>query len=309
MRKWFLILFLIPSIAHAQASYDVINVNYKADNLNFTTGNGSKFFNLVLTGNVNTSGLNGGSIGMEVIFNICQDNVGGRTFNWPPNVINPPPINSAALACTSTRFVNIGNFQWTNTGNAASTTSPGGSNTQIQYNNNGAFAGAPVTWDAANSRLLAPNGAAANPTYSFTNATGTGMYNIIGGDVGLSVGGSVLVDIGPGLANFVPPLATNGVLLARGPGATLSGTGACATITTQTGSALAGSAKCTGVTAASTLTITFATTAANGYSCNVQDETTRANALQQTSHTTTTCVLTATSITQNDVFVFTAVGF
>lgn len=150
MRKWLsLILLFIPMIVLGQASYDVINVNYKADNLNFNTGNGSKFFNLVLTGNVNTSGLNGGSLGMEVIFNICQDNVGGHTFNWPPNVINPPPINSAALACTATRFVNIGNFQWTNTGNANGTgagTPAAGSPPQTQVNdpgNPGHFGGTP----------------------------------------------------------------------------------------------------------------------------------------------------------------------
>jgi hypothetical protein len=55
--------------------------------------------------------------------------------------------------------------------------------------------------------------------------------------------------------------------------------------------------------AASTLTITPGTTAPNGRVCYVQDQATRANLLQQTSNTTTSCTLTATSITQNDVFV------
>lgn len=91
--------------------------------------------------------------------------------------------------------------------------------------------------------------------------------------------------------------------------AALTGTGACATITTQTGGEWAGRATCTAATAASTLTITPGTTAPNGWVCAVQDQTTRANLLQQTSTTATACTLTATSITQNDVFVFTAIAF
>jgi hypothetical protein len=105
------------------------------------------------------------------------------------------------------------------------------------------------------------------------------------------------------------PSELTGPLQSIGSGATLTGTGACATITTQSGGAWAGSAKCTAATAASTLTITFATTMPNGYVCNVQDETTRANLFEQTSHSATTCVLTITSVTQNDVFVFSGIGF
>jgi hypothetical protein len=109
--------------------------------------------------------------------------------------------------------------------------------------------------------------------------------------------------------NLVGALATGKPVSSNGTAAVLSGTGACGTITTQVGGSWAGSAKCTAATAASTLTITFVTTQPNGYVCNVYDETTRANLFQQTSHTTTACVLTATSVTQNDVFVFSAIGF
>lgn len=104
-------------------------------------------------------------------------------------------------------------------------------------------------------------------------------------------------------------VSTIGSLISKGTAAGLSGTGACLTITTQSGGAWAGSAKCTGTTGAATLTITPGTTAPNGWICNVQDETTRGNLFQQTSHTTTTCVLTVTSVTQNDVFVFSASAF
>jgi hypothetical protein len=122
-------------------------------------------------------------------------------------------------------------------------------------------------------------------------------------DTGLTASGSAPT------VNSTGTLAVAGALISNGTAAALTGTGACATITTQTGGAFAGSAKCTGTTGASTLTITPGLTAPNGWSCNVQDETTRANAFQQTSHTTTTCVLTVTSVTANDVFVFSALAF
>jgi len=96
---------------------------------------------------------------------------------------------------------------------------------------------------------------------------------------------------------------------ATGTAASLTGTGACATITTQHGGSWAGDAKCTGTTGASTITITPGVTALNGWVCYVQDETTRANLFQQTSHSTTSCTLTITSVTQNDVFVFSAVAY
>jgi hypothetical protein len=104
------------------------------------------------------------------------------------------------------------------------------------------------------------------------------------------------------------PSITSGPV-AAGTAAGLTGTAACATIATQTGGSWAGSAKCTGTTGASTLTITPGTTAPNGWICSVNDETTRANLFQQTSHSVTACTVTATSVTQNDVFVFKAVAF
>ncbi len=91
--------------------------------------------------------------------------------------------------------------------------------------------------------------------------------------------------------------------------ATLSGTGACGAIGSQTGGQWAGSATCSNATAASTLTISPGTIAPHGWVCTVQDETTRTNLFQQTAHNGTSCTLTATSVTQNDVFVFEAVGF
>lgn len=113
----------------------------------------------------------------------------------------------------------------------------------------------------------------------------------------------------PGTATYLDRINLGSALVSTGPSATLSGTGACATITTQLGGSFAGTAKCTGTTGASTLTITPGATAPNGWICRVQDETTRANLFQQTSHTTTACTMTITSVTSNDVFVFDAFAF
>jgi len=91
---------------------------------------------------------------------------------------------------------------------------------------------------------------------------------------------------------------------------TVTGTGACATVSTQKGGSLAGLVTCTGTTGASTLIITFGTTAPNGWNCSgTKDETTPANVLNQTSHTATSCTLTASSITANDVILLSALEF
>jgi hypothetical protein len=93
-----------------------------------------------------------------------------------------------------------------------------------------------------------------------------------------------------------------------------TGTGACATITTQVPAATsaggyAGSFKCTGVTGASTMTIAFGYTAPNGWSCNASDETTVADKPNQTSTTTTTCVLTTVATAANDVIAWSAAPY
>ena len=102
--------------------------------------------------------------------------------------------------------------------------------------------------------------------------------------------------------------------LSSGTAPTPTGTGACATITTQVPASIgsqAGSLKCTGTTGASTITLTFpaAQAAPNGWRCSADDETTVADRPSQTSSTTTTCVLTTTSTATNDVIVWNASPF
>lgn len=95
------------------------------------------------------------------------------------------------------------------------------------------------------------------------------------------------------------------MVYAQGPGvATLTGTGACATITTQGGGALSGTFKCTGTTGASTVTITPSFAAQNGFECHGSDTTTAAVGNQTSPVATGSCKLNFTSVTANDVLTF-----
>jgi hypothetical protein len=96
---------------------------------------------------------------------------------------------------------------------------------------------------------------------------------------------------------------------AAGSVPTITGTGACATISTQLGGAWNFSFKCTGTTGASTITVTFLQSQTNGYHCEASDETTVADKPNQTSHTATTCVLTTTTTVSNDTILVNAFGF
>jgi len=94
---------------------------------------------------------------------------------------------------------------------------------------------------------------------------------------------------------------------AIGTQAGLTGTGACATITTQKGGAWAGQATCTGTTGASTFIIAPGTTAPNGWVCYASDITT-SNALRQSVVGTASCTIAGT-VNQNDVLTFIAVAY
>jgi hypothetical protein len=87
----------------------------------------------------------------------------------------------------------------------------------------------------------------------------------------------------------------------------LSGTGACATITTVTGGAWAAQLTCTGTTGASTLVITPGVPA-RGWACFASDQTTAANILRQSANSATTCTISGT-VNANDVLTFGAFAF
>ena len=71
---------------------------------------------------------------------------------------------------------------------------------------------------------------------------------------------------------------------------------------------MAGSFKASAACSSGTVILTFAATQANGYVCEAQDETTPADTLRQTAHSTTSVTFAAT-MTANDVVAWKCVGF
>lgn len=95
------------------------------------------------------------------------------------------------------------------------------------------------------------------------------------------------------------------IVHAQGPGTVaLTGTGACATITTQGGGIAAGTFKCTGTTGASTVTFTNSGNAPNGYQCLASDTTTAAVGNQTSPVATGSCKVNFASVTANDVLTY-----
>jgi len=116
-----------------------------------------------------------------------------------------------------------------------------------------------------------------------------------------------MVSAGPSTTPAVPWVFESSLktpfVASGGTAATLSGTGACASRSTQSGGAAAGQITCTGTTGASTLTITPGATAANGWSCWASDIT-HTLAGSQSAASTTAPVMTFSSVTANDVVTF-----
>jgi hypothetical protein len=101
--------------------------------------------------------------------------------------------------------------------------------------------------------------------------------------------------------NFISiPLPPN----ASGAAAGITGTGACSTLSTQTGAGWSGSIKCTGGTAASTIVITPGGTATNGWACSGSDYT-AGTVAAQSGLSATTCTLKFASVATNDFVSFT----
>lgn len=90
-------------------------------------------------------------------------------------------------------------------------------------------------------------------------------------------------------------------------GSAPTNTGSCG-ISTQAGGNTAGSFKANGACAAGTITLAFATTSPNGWSCTANDLTTTTNTVQQTGYTTTSATFKAT-MAASDIVTFNCVGF
>jgi hypothetical protein len=180
-----------------------------------------------------------------------------------------------------------------------------GNNTALGYQS-GAFisGGATQNTGTTNGVFVGYNAfplAATDANEIVVGATATGN-----GSNTVTVGNSSVTDFYPGNGSandHAKSLYHSAALIAGGSTPTLSGT---CTTSTQVGGNTAGSfeASCT----AQTVIVTFATTAPNGWVCNAQDETTPADTLTQTAHSTTSCTLSGTTAS-NDNVVFSARAF
>lgn len=103
-------------------------------------------------------------------------------------------------------------------------------------------------------------------------------------------------------------IKNSGAYIAAGTTFTLgTGTGACATTSTLTGGAHAGSFKCTGTAGASTIIVNLPTST-NGWACHASDVTSGVVWAQSTT-ATNSCKLSGTIATTSDVVVFGAIGY
>lgn len=144
-------------------------------------------------------------------------------------------------------------------------------------------------------------------TISNTSATGNYFEGRFDGTVTDGSGGNTFINLLTKTQKTVNAL-TVPLVTSSGTAATLTGTGACATLSSQKGGAWAGQATCTGTTGASTFIITPGTTAPNGWSCTASDLTTAANILRQSVSSTTACTIAGT-VNANDVLTFTAIAY
>jgi len=148
----------------------------------------------------------------------------------------------------------------------------------------------------------APGSAPSSPVNGDIWCTSAGIYVRVNGTT-----------VGPLVANASSVINAS-ELQAVGTPATISGTGACATQSTQTGGAWAGSFKCTGSTGTGSVTITPGFTANNSLVCGATDVSgsyTTSFAFVQTNTSSTSCQLSSatTSITSGDTILFWATAF
>ncbi|HEV7523219.1 MAG TPA: hypothetical protein VGP89_19110 [Candidatus Angelobacter sp.] len=109
MKKLFAVILCLASLCQAQSRYkgvmlyDQVTVTFSAT----PTFDASKanVFKLTLTGNVTSSTLSNALTGQDLIFELCQDGTGGRTFVAPANVQGFLAISSTASACTTQEFI------------------------------------------------------------------------------------------------------------------------------------------------------------------------------------------------------------
>ena len=208
------------------------------------------------------------------------------------------PANSGTLALTDLTQTFSGKLGFSATGAASSSAATwsgtpysagnGTTNYPLSYMNNSATA--PTTWSTSG-------------TYLGINAAS----GFVGSFVDFHVnGGASVAKVSYAGALTVSSCA--GCSIDTGTTFTVSsGTGACATSSTLTGGATAGSFECTGTSGAMTIVVNLPT-APNGWVCEANDLTTTTDTVHQTASSATSCTLAGT-IVANDVSNFMARGF
>ena len=98
-----LVAVLMNVLTAADAGALIAQIPY-ATAVSFDASVAAKF-DLTLTGNVSSSALVNIVRGQMLVFVIAQDAVGGRTFAWPANVIDPGAISTIANAVSIQPFV------------------------------------------------------------------------------------------------------------------------------------------------------------------------------------------------------------
>jgi hypothetical protein len=152
MKKLFAVVLCLASLCHAQTRTKAVFIDTQITVAFSATptfdASKANVFKITLTGNVTSSTLSNALIGQELIFDICQDGTGGRTFVPPANVLQWSPISSTASACS----VQFYTFDGTNAlpdmmpGLTGDVTSPPGSTTTTVAKVNGvSFPSGPST--------------------------------------------------------------------------------------------------------------------------------------------------------------------
>lgn len=191
-------------------------------------------FRMTLTGNITSSSLVNPKQGREIVFQFCQDAVGGRTMVWPISFDATPRLDTRANKCTNTAWYYAGT-RWKMIGQGGDSLSlPAASGI---YNGT-AFLTLPTITDS----LL---GAATPATMTFKTMSG-------GSFAGTIVNGATITGGTYDSATFAGSLTNNGTIT----GGTLSGTTLAGTTTnsgTLTGGTLSNSALSGTFTGAPTL--------------------------------------------------------
>jgi hypothetical protein len=80
-------------------------VSFSATPAFTATSNTVSAFSITLTGNVTGSTLASASTGQAIIFKVCQDSTGSRTFAWPSNFTGAGVVDATASGCSNQAFV------------------------------------------------------------------------------------------------------------------------------------------------------------------------------------------------------------